>query len=245
MRIADAVMALPSRPDAVVVGNDAAADLAGRVAEQLGLPLKTQRGDPDRAVVVLVTADREDLAGAVDTAMARTGGMRPADRCLVLVDAGRDGLPAGAVAASAAAHGLELVAVGDVAHPTLSTVLHLVPAEDVDVAAARTELHLEREVSRRARVAATAAAGELDRRGERIDALQAEVDELRERVQTLEVQHERAVGSRDKELVVLQREVGRLEASTSYRTGHALVRLLKDPTLVRRFPARILRWLRS
>lgn len=245
MRIADAVAALASRPDAVLIGNDAAGDLARRVADQLGLPAAAKRVEHDQPVVVLVAADQVDLSTAVDTAVARAGAVRSSEHCLVVVDASRDGLPVDAITAAAATHCLELVDVFEVAHPTLTVALDLVPGGDPDLAAARTELRLEREVSRRARAAAVATAHELDRRGERIDALQAEATELRERLETLEVQHERAVATRDRELTSLRRGVSQLETSTSYRIGHALVRLIKAPGLVRRVPGWLRRRLRS
>lgn len=237
MRIADAVASLASRPDAVLIGNDAAEDLARRVADQLGLSAVEERVDPGQTVAVLVAVDQEDLTTAVDTAVARAGTIRDTEHCLVVLDASGDGLPVDATAAAAATHGLELVHVLDVSHPTMTVALDLVAAGDADLAAARTELRLEREASRRTRAAAVATANELDRRGERIDALQTEANELRERLETLEVQHERAVATRDRELMSLRREVGQLETSTSYRIGHALVRLLKSPSL-------LVRWLR-
>ena len=245
MRIADAVASLSSRPDAMLVGNEAAESIARTVAEQLGMPAVTERVVPDQQVVVLVAVEQVDLTTAVDTAIERAGALRDVEHCLVLVDGRNDGLPVDATAAVAARHGLELVDVLDVGHPTLTVALHLLSAPDADLAAARTELRLEREVSRRARTAAAAAARELDRRGERIDVLQAEVTELRERLETADVRNERAISTRDRQLTALRREVGQLETSTSYRIGHALVRLVKDPSLLRRVPGRLMRWLRS
>lgn len=247
MRIADAVAALERRPGAIVVGNDGAADAARRVAEQLGLPLDPDRGDGarDDGVAVVVTAIDQSVGDAVAAGLERSDGIGPVDHCLVLLDARPDGLPVEAVAEAAGEHGLELQAVLDVAHPVVSVVLHLVAGADPALSAARTQLLLEQESSRRARTTAAAAARELDRRGQRIDALQAEVTELRERLETLEVTHEREVATQQKQLTVLRRDVRDLERSTSYRIGHALVRVLTEPRLLLRLPARLLRRLRS
>lgn len=244
MRIADIVGAFDDRPDAVLVGTDAAADVAARVADALGLPAGTSRPQPDASVVVLATAD-EDLPAALTAALERAGPLAAADTVLLLLSVDVEGFAVEVVASAAADRGLELVEVVELAHPTLDTALRLVATQDPALAAARTELLLERATSRRARQTAAVVARELERRGERIDALKAEVTELRERLETAEVTWERSAARRDRELTVLRREVGHLETSTSYRIGHALVRLVTEPRLWLRVPRVILRWLRS
>lgn len=243
MRIADAVAALATPPDVVVAGDDAVAALAERVGGALGLPVVRDRDEGIR--VVLIDAQDVGVVAALDGGMDRTGGLRAGEVCLLLLDAGPVDLPVEAIAAGVAAHDLELTAVTDLAHPTLTVALHLCATTEPALGTARTELLLERRVTRRARAAANAMAHELERRGERIDALQAEVTELRERVETLEVQHERELERRDRQLAVVDREADDLRGSTSYRIGHLLVRVLQDPSLLLRVPGKALRRMRS
>ena len=87
--------------------------------------------------------------------------------------------------------------------------------------------------------ALAAAEEELGRRAERIETLRSQVDELRDRLRAQSSEHRRELAARDKRIVGLQRRVRELETSTSYRFGHAVVRVLQEPTLLVRLPGKV------
>lgn len=257
MRIADVIAALDGRPTHVVDATAGARSLLRYVTGELrvetlalGAPEDEWDIPDDAAVLVLVAVGKEDdldaLTKPVFGRAAEHGG--PVTVLLLLHDAPEE-LRTAQVMELCDRHELVVDKVHAMEYATLQSAVILRIVENKDQSRLRAQLLLERYTAGALEQLARAAESaydevatikeELARRDQRIDALTEEVKDLRGRLEARRSTHEREVAQRDRRLAELRQRVVDLESSTSYRLGHAIVRVAKDPSLLRKMPEKV------